>query len=122
MNPSEGDRMDGTANPASSSSDQAAAGPGRTRDQQTLKRSRIGAVHIALIASAVALVLLLVFILQNGRTVRVTFLGASGDMPLAVAILFAAIGGALLVAIAGTARIIQLRRAARAPQTEKPSR
>lgn len=78
-----------------------------------LRRSRIGAARTALIVSAVVLVLLLVFIVENGRSVRVSFLGASGHMPLGVAMLFAAIAGALLLAIPGTARIIQLRRAAR---------
>ena len=77
------------------------------------RRSRVGAVRISLIASAVVLALLLVFILQNGRTVKVSFLGASGHMPLGVAMLFAAIAGALLLAIPGTARIVQLRRSAR---------
>jgi uncharacterized integral membrane protein len=78
-----------------------------------LRRSRIGAARTALIVSAVVLVLLLVFIVENGRSVKVSFLGASGHMPLGVAMLFAAIAGALLLAIPGTARIVQLRRAAR---------
>jgi lipopolysaccharide assembly protein A len=81
--------------------------------QPTLRRSRIGTTRLALIASAVVLVLLLVFIVQNGHSVKVSYLGASGHMPLAVAMLFAAVAGALLLAIPGTARIVQLRRAAR---------
>jgi uncharacterized integral membrane protein len=81
--------------------------------QRVLRRSRIGSARTALIVSAVVLVLLLVFIVENGRSVKVSFLGASGHMPLGVAMLFAAIAGALLLAIPGTARIVQLRRAAR---------
>lgn len=80
---------------------------------RVLRRSRIGAARTALIVSAVVLVLLLLFIVENGRSVKVSFLGASGHMPLGVAMLFAAIAGALLLAIPGTARIVQLRRAAR---------
>lgn len=83
-----------------------------------LRRSRVGSVRSALIISAVILVLLLIFILQNGHSVKVSFLGASGHMPLAVAMLFAAIAGALLIAIPGTLRIIQLRHGARRQHRE----
>jgi len=61
----------------------------------------------------VGFVLLLIFILENLRTVTVTYFGASGQLPLGVALLFAAIGGALLVAIVGVARLTQLRLNAR---------
>jgi uncharacterized integral membrane protein len=40
----------------------------------------------------------------------VHFLGMSGSLPLAVAMLFSAIAGALLVALVGGARILQLRK------------
>ena len=62
---------------------------------------------------AVVLVLLLIFILQNSRKVQISYLGAHGHLPLGVALLFAAVLGILLVAIPGTARIIQLRITAR---------
>jgi len=58
------------------------------------------------------LALLLVFVLQNEQRVKVSFLGFSGHMPLGVAILFAGIAGVLLLAIPGTAMIMQLRRGA----------
>ena len=45
--------------------------------------------------------------------VSVFFLGAAGTLPLGVAMLFAAIAGALLVALIGSARILQLRHTAR---------
>jgi uncharacterized integral membrane protein len=59
------------------------------------------------------LVAILVFILQNGRRVGVQFLMLDGTLPLGVALLFAALLGALLVLVAGTARILQLRVVAR---------
>ncbi len=90
--------------------------------ERVIRRSRVGAVRISLIGSLVVLVLLLVFILQNGRTVKVSFLGASGHMPLGVAMLFAAIAGALLLAIPGTARIVQLRHRARRQHRADTSR
>lgn len=74
------------------------------------------------------LVLLLIFILQNLRDVTVTYFGASGQLPLGVALLFAAIAGALVVAIVGVARLTQLRlnarrrRRASAPSPSQPAR
>jgi uncharacterized integral membrane protein len=77
-----------------------------------LRRSRTGGLWTGLILSAVVLLFLLVFILQNSAPVRITFLGATGTLPTGVALLFAAIAGLLLVAIPGGLRILQLRRAA----------
>jgi len=65
--------------------------------------------------AAVVLLLLLVFILENGRTVDVAYFGFHGHLPLGVALLLAAVFGVLLVAIPGYGRIIQLRRAAKRP-------
>jgi uncharacterized integral membrane protein len=79
-----------------------------------VRRTRLGGWWVALIASAVVLLLLLIFVLQNGQRVRISFLGgARASLPLGVALLLAAIGGVLIVAIPGTGRIIQLRRLAR---------
>jgi len=65
------------------------------------------------IAAVLVLVLLLVFILENTRTVTISYFGASAHLALGVALLLAAVGGALLVGILGAARIAQLRRHAR---------
>jgi uncharacterized integral membrane protein len=78
-----------------------------------IRPTRISGTWIAVIVAAVVLIFLLVFILQNLTTVTVNFLGFSGSLPLGVAILFAAIAGAILIALVGTARILQLRRFAR---------
>ena len=56
----------------------------------------------------ILLVAILVFILQNGQQVRVRFLMVDGALQLGVA-LFAALLGALLVLVAGAARVLQLR-------------
>jgi uncharacterized integral membrane protein len=64
-------------------------------------------------AGTMILVLLLVFILENTQRAKVTYFGASGHLPLGVALLFAAVAGALLVGIVGTARILQLRKRVR---------
>jgi uncharacterized integral membrane protein len=76
-------------------------------------RSRTGGLWTGLILSALVLLFLLIFILQNNVPVQITFLGASGTLPTGVALLLAAIAGLLLVAIPGALRILQLRRAAR---------
>ncbi len=87
--------------------------PTRPRRVPGAQRTRVGGWWAGLVLSAVVGVLLLVFILQNTEPVQITFLWMSGSLPTGVAVLFAAIAGILLVAIPGTARILQLRRAAR---------
>ncbi|MGH8869672.1 MAG: lipopolysaccharide assembly protein LapA domain-containing protein [Actinomycetes bacterium] len=78
-----------------------------------LGRTRTSAAWTWSVVAMVVLLLLLIFILQNGKDVQVSYLGMSGELPLGVALLFAALGGGLLVVLVGTARILQLRRVAR---------
>jgi uncharacterized integral membrane protein len=75
----------------------------------TVPRSRMGGVWVALVVAALVFLLLLIFILQNGQRADVSFLGAHGHLPMGVALLLAAVFGVLLVALPGTARIVQLR-------------
>jgi uncharacterized integral membrane protein len=81
--------------------------------QHVVKRTRAGGVWIAAVSFAVILVLLLIFILENSQKVQISYFGAHGQLPLGVALLFAAVLGILLVVIPGTARIVQLRITAR---------
>ncbi|MEU4762092.1 lipopolysaccharide assembly protein LapA domain-containing protein [Actinosynnema sp. NPDC023794] len=85
----------------------------RTGTQAKLKPTRISGTWVAVLASIVVLIVLLVFILQNLADATIHFLGAAGTLPLGVALLFAAIAGAILVALVGAARIMQLRRQAK---------
>ena len=78
-----------------------------------VRRSRSGGLWVGLIFSALVLLFLLVFILQNGAPVQIAFFALEGTLPVGVALLLAAIAGILLVAIPGSVRILQLRRAAR---------
>jgi uncharacterized integral membrane protein len=82
----------------------------------------MGRVWVGAVASAVVLLLLLIFVLQNGQSVDVSFLGAHGRLPMGVALLLAAVVGVLVVALPGTARIIQLRSFGRSrrPVVEPP--
>jgi uncharacterized integral membrane protein len=81
--------------------------------QHRIKRTRTGGIWVAVGCFAVILLLLLIFILQNNTDVSVSYLGMHGHLPLGVALLLAAVCGVLLVVLAGTARIGQLRATAR---------
>ncbi|MGY3566542.1 LapA family protein [Sinomonas sp. RB5] len=70
-------------------------------------------VWAAVVVALLALVLLIIFILQNQQPAKVLFLGLEGTVTLGMALLIAAVGGGILVAAAGAARIVQLRSNAR---------
>jgi uncharacterized integral membrane protein len=74
--------------------------------------TRAGMVWVAVASALVILILLIAFILQNQDYVQVKFFGLQGAVALGVALFIAAVGGGVLVAIAGAARIVQLRLAA----------
>ncbi|MGD0219339.1 MAG: LapA family protein [Acidimicrobiales bacterium] len=63
----------------------------------------------AVVVGLVLLLVLLVFILENGQIARVAFFGVHGHLPQGVALLLAAIIGAAFVLLTGAARILQLR-------------
>ncbi len=73
------------------------------------RRTRLSGAWTAVVIGLVALVVILVFILQNQQSVEVTFLMFHGHLPLAVALLFGLILGAVIVVAFGAARIFQLR-------------
>ncbi|HEX9230009.1 MAG TPA: lipopolysaccharide assembly protein LapA domain-containing protein [Arthrobacter sp.] len=79
--------------------------------------TRAGMVWVAVACALVVLILLIAFILQNQEYVQVKFFGLEGSVPLGIALFIAAVGGGVLVAIAGAARIIQLRIAAHRART-----
>src|SRR5437773_11447955 len=80
------------------------------------RRTRLSGAWTAIVVGLVALVVILVFILQNQQSVEVAFLVLKGQLPLAVAILFALILGAAIVLAFGPARIHRRRlRAGRTP-------
>ena len=78
-----------------------------------IRRTRLGGAWVAVALFAVVLLLLLVFILENGQQVNIGYFGAHGHLPLGVALLLAAVLGILLVVIPGAGRMMQLRRTAR---------
>ena len=90
-----------------------AAAPPPLPPQHRIKRTRTSGIWVAVGFFGVILLLLLIFILQNGTQVSVSYLGMHGHLPLGVALLLAAVCGVLLVVLAGAARISQLRATAR---------
>jgi uncharacterized integral membrane protein len=77
------------------------------------QQTRLSGAWTALVIGIVILVLILVFILQNLQSVEVHLLFFQGQMPLAVALLFAMVMGAVVVLAFGAGRILQLRLVAR---------
>jgi uncharacterized integral membrane protein len=86
--------------------------------QHVVRRTRMGGAWVAAALFALVLLLLLIFILENGHRVDISYFGAHGHLPLGVALLLAAVLGVLLVVIPGTGRIIQLRLTARRHRTQ----
>jgi len=85
------------------------------------RQTRLSGAWTAIVIGLVALVVILVFILQNQATVEVTFLVFKGHLPLAVALLFSLILGAVIVVAFGAARILQLRMVAGRARRKPPS-
>ncbi len=89
------------------------SGAEREPAEDPLRQSRTGQFWVGFTGFGVVLVLLIIFIAQNTQSVRVSFLGWSGEAPLAVVLLAAVASAILASAIAGTLRILQLRRRVR---------
>jgi uncharacterized integral membrane protein len=94
----------------------AGAGRGRRGRRPNTDGARHTRISGAWVSVGVAVVLgaaLIDFIVQNTRSVRVEFFAANGKIPVAVALLVAALAGAFLVFAVGIARTTQLRLANR---------
>jgi uncharacterized integral membrane protein len=92
-----------------------------TPAERPAKRTRTSGTWTGVIAGAIILLLLLIFILENTQRVKISFLGIHGHLSLGVALLLAAVGGGLVVGIVGTARIVQLRTRARRMSRQLPA-
>jgi len=99
--------------PPSSASNGSGAAVNPDANQHSRRPTRISSLHVGLITAAILLVLLVGLLSQNARTFEIHILGAHLQVSLAVAMLAAAVAGALITGAAGTARIAQLRRSRR---------
>src|SRR5689334_1968351 len=84
--------------------------PAPRESPDPLRGSRTSGFWAATVGLAVLLLLLIIFIAQNTESVSVEFLGWDGHTPLAVAILVSVLVGLLIAVVAGSLRILQLRR------------
>jgi len=82
---------------------------------RSVPRTRAGAAWFGACAAAATLVVLIVFMLQNTRSVEVSFLWMHGNLPLALGLLIAGVGTAIVVMVIGSVRLTQLRRRSRRP-------
>jgi uncharacterized integral membrane protein len=104
---------DPTSSPRGEARGEPASVSKTTRERSSPRFTRASAAWVATAAALLLLILLIVFILQNTRRVAVHFFGLAGSLPLGMALLIAAVGGGVVVAIAGIARVTQLRMNAR---------
>ena len=79
-------------------------------EKPKVKGSLAASTWIALIIGAILLILLIVFILQNQQSVELNIFAWSGEFPAGIAFLLFAIGGALVMALIGGWRMLELRR------------
>ena len=92
--------------PDESLNDRARVSTGR---DEHFRHTRISAAWVSVVVAIVFGVALIDFIAQNTRDVRVHFFSVSGQMPVAVALLVAALSGAIVVVAVGVGRVAQLR-------------
>jgi uncharacterized integral membrane protein len=71
--------------------------------------TRTSRTWVAVLPALIVLVVILVFVIQNPKDVKVSLFSFSGMLPLSVALLGAMVLGALLVLALGSVRIVQLR-------------
>jgi uncharacterized integral membrane protein len=83
------------------------------RHEDPLRGSRTSGFWAAVTSLGLVLLLLIIFIAQNTRETTVSFLAWDGQVPVAVALLIASTAGLFLATVAGSLRILQLRRRVR---------
>jgi uncharacterized integral membrane protein len=83
------------------------------------KQGVSGAAWTALILGLLILILLLVFILQNNVPAAFNYMGWEFSLPLGVAMLLAAVAGALIMGLVGSVRLFRLGHRVRKLEKER---
>jgi len=78
-------------------------------DEDGYRHTRTSAAWVAVAVAILFGVALIDFIVQNTRHVKIEFFAVSGHIPVAVALLAAALSGAIVVVAIGIGRVAQLR-------------
>ena len=97
-------------------------GVGPETTSELISSTRTSRAWIRLLPALLVLVVILVFVFQNPKDVKVSLFTISGTLPLSVALLGAVILGALMALALGSMRILQLRKQVRRNKrrSEKP--
>jgi uncharacterized integral membrane protein len=103
---------DGSVNPESTASVAVAEPP-------AVVSTRASRTWVKVLPALILLAVLLLFVFQNLDKTKVSFLTASGSVPLALALLAAAALGGLSVLALGSIRILQLRKVIHRSHREK---
>lgn len=77
---------------------------------EVILSTRTSRAWTRLLPALIVLVVILVFVFQNPKDVKVSLFTFSGTVPLSVALLGAVVLGALMTLALGSLRILQLRR------------
>lgn len=87
------------------------APPRTSKADNALAHTRAASLWTGLVIGILVLIVLLIFILQNLDSATLHLFAWDFTLPLGVTILLAAIAGAVVMALAGGVRILQMRRA-----------
>ncbi|HHY07087.1 MAG: lipopolysaccharide assembly protein LapA domain-containing protein [Lawsonella sp.] len=93
----------------------------KSAKQPQKQSSLVGLTWVFAFLGLMLLIFLLVFVLQNLQRVEMTIFTWTTGYPLGVGLLLAAIAGALIMALIGSVRIIQLRRKVKKLQNRENS-
>lgn len=81
--------------------------------------TRASRAWVKVLPALVLIAVLMMFVFQNMGSTKISFATASGAFPLALALIGAAVLGALSVLILGSVRILQLRKVVLRHRREK---
>ena len=98
----------GTTEPTKSEPATTERTPKVTEEVPTAGGGKTAGVWIALILGAIVLVMLLIFVIQNNTPAAFVYFATEFQLPLGVAMLLAAIAGALVMALVGSVRMMQM--------------
>jgi len=85
----------------------------RTEQRIQVAHTRTSAAWVGVWAGVVVLILLIIFVAQNTASVKISFFNLEGQISLALALLIAGVGGAIVSMAVAATRILQLRRMVR---------
>ena len=78
------------------------------KPSQAPRQTLAGRVWVFLAVAAILLVLVIIFIAENTKSITISFLGAHGHISEALALLLAVVVGIVICLLVGSARILQL--------------